>query len=205
MSNLQSLRYRLRGSIAHWFEIPAAKVLARLKLTPSAVTLAGLALAMAAAWLIVIGWFWQAAVVAAISALFDLLDGGLARYTGKTSKRGALLDSSADRVQEGVILGGFALYFATSNTQWQSWWGVLVVLAAFGGSMMVSYVRARAEGLGVKGTAGFFTRPERVAVTIATLVAGAFFAPLLFWGVVVLAIGSWTSAIWRFVGAWREL
>ncbi len=133
-----------------------------------------------------------------VGSAFDLLDGGIARATGRVSKRGALMDSVFDRMAELAVLLGLAVYFSSGPGASQA--GVLLAFVAMAGSLMVSYVRARAEGLGVKGTAGFLTRPERVAVMVVCLVAGYPMAAL--W---ILGAGTPLSAAWRFIDAWRAL
>ncbi len=198
MLNLQQIRYSIRHAIERWFEDPVTTVLARLKVTPSALTVLGLLLSGAAAYFAATGTFWVSGILVAGGALLDLLDGGLARKTGTASKQGALLDSTADRIQEGAILMGLLVYYVVNPEQPRI--GAILSFVAFGGSLMVSYVRARAEGLGDSGTAGFFTRPERVAVTVIFLIIGI---PLVaLW---ILSIGAWLSALWRFFASWNAL
>ena len=127
-----------------------------------------------------------------------LLDGGIARSTGKVTKRGALTDSVFDRVSEIAVLAGLGMYYVNGDDADST--GVFLAFVATGGSLMVSYVRARTEGLGEKGTAGFLTRPERIVITVAGLVLGYPLAVL--W---VLGVGTPLSAIWRFIASWRAL
>jgi len=133
-----------------------------------------------------------------VGSVFDLLDGGIARATGTVSKRGALMDSVFDRVSELAVLLGLAMYFVSGADE--SELAVLLAFVAMSGSTMVSYVRARAEGLGVKGTAGFMTRPERIAVLVICLILGNPMAAL--W---ILGVGTPLSAAWRFIDAWRAI
>ena len=186
----------MRGALAKWFEQPAATFLARIGFTPNRATLAGLALAFGATYLAAEGLFWQAGLVNAAGALFDMLDGAIARQKNVVSKRGALLDSSADRVAEGALLVGLAWHYSDVFTYDRT--AVLLAFMAFGGSMMVSYVRARAEGLGFKGTSGFLTRPERVVIITAGLIIGQ--PKIALW---ILAIGTPISALHRFWAEWR--
>ncbi|MEX0761103.1 MAG: CDP-alcohol phosphatidyltransferase family protein [Dehalococcoidia bacterium] len=196
MPNLQAARYAARGAVARWFEEPASLALARIGFTPNLATLAGLLLAGAAAYWAAVGEFLIAGVFVAAGSTFDMLDGGIARRTGRVSKRGALLDSVADRVAEGLVLLGLLIYF--SNPATFSRTGVILAFVALAGSLMVSYVRARAEGLGYKGTAGFLTRPERVVITTVSLLLGYPLAAL--W---ILAVGTPLSALHRFWAEWR--
>ncbi len=198
MADLQSLRYRLRGSVTKWFERPAVSFLVALKFTPSVATALGLGIALIAAYFVYQGEFFIAGFLVLFSSVFDLLDGGIARATGRVSKRGAMMDSVFDRVSELAVLVGLAMYYTSGPDADQL--GVLLAIIAMSGSFMVSYVRARAEGLGVKGTAGFLTRPERVVVMVVCLLLG--YPMVSLW---ILGVGTPLSAIWRFVDAWRAI
>jgi CDP-diacylglycerol--glycerol-3-phosphate 3-phosphatidyltransferase len=198
LADLQSIRYGLRGSVTKWFERPAVSLLVALKFTPSAATFVGLLIAVIAAYFVYEGEFLIGGILVLVGSAFDLLDGGIARATGSVSKRGALMDSVFDRVSELAVLLGFAMYFVSGPGESQL--GVLLAFVAMSGSTMVSYVRARAEGLGVKGTAGFMTRPERVAILVVCLILGYPMAAL--W---ILGVGTPLSAAWRFIDAWRAI
>jgi CDP-diacylglycerol--glycerol-3-phosphate 3-phosphatidyltransferase len=198
LADLQSIRYGLRGSVTKWFERPAVSLLVTLKFTPSAATFVGLAIAVIAAYFIGEGEFLIGGILVLVGSAFDLLDGGIARATRSVSKRGALMDSVFDRVSELAVLLGFAMYFVSGADESQP--AVLLAFVAMSGSTMVSYVRARAEGLGVKGTAGFMTRPERVAILVVCLILGYPMAAL--W---ILGVGTPLSAAWRFIDAWRAI
>jgi len=198
LPDLQSLRYRLRGSVTRWFERPVVSILVALKFTPSVATALGLVIAVIAAYFVYQGEFFIGGVLVLFSSVFDLLDGGIARATGRVSKRGALMDSVFDRVSELTVLIGLAMYYTSGSDANQL--GVLLAFVAMSGSLMVSYVRARAEGLGVKGTAGFLTRPERVVIMVVCLLIGYPMASL--W---ILGVGTPLSAAWRFIDAWRAI
>ena len=198
MADLQSLRYGLRGSVTKWFERPAVSFLVALKFTPSVATAIGLGIALIAAYFVYQGEFFIAGFLVLFSSVFDLLDGGIARATGRVSKRGAMMDSVFDRVSELAVLVGLAMYYTSGPDADQL--AVLLAIIAMSGSFMVSYVRARAEGLGVKGTAGFLTRPERVVVMVVCLLLG--YPMVSLW---ILGVGTPLSAIWRFVDASRAI
>ena len=161
-------------------------------------TVIGMLIALVAAYYVSQGDFVLGGILVLVGAVFDLLDGGIARATNSVSKRGALTDSVFDRISELALLTGLGMYYTSGVDADQT--GVLLAFAAVGGSLMVSYVRARAEGLGAKGTAGFLTRPERIVVTVAGLVLGYPMAVL--W---ILGIGTTLSAAWRFIDAWRAI
>lgn len=161
-------------------------------------TVIGMLIALVAAYYVSQGDFVLGGILVLAGAVFDLLDGGIARATNSVSKRGALTDSVFDRISELALLIGLGMYFTSGVDADET--AVLLAFAAVGGSLMVSYVRARAEGLGAKGTAGFLTRPERIVVTVIGLVLGYPMAVL--W---ILGIGTPLSAAWRFVDAWRAI
>jgi CDP-diacylglycerol---glycerol-3-phosphate 3-phosphatidyltransferase len=169
--------------------------LARTRVTPNALTAAGVTLCVAAAVLVFfenrneILFYWLAAVVFVVGSVLDILDGALARTSGKGTPFGAFLDSTTDRVSEGVVLGAIALVFARHRDLV----GVGLAFAAVAGSFLVSYTRARAEALGLRGDVGIGSRAERVVV----ITVGLVFAP---WGALVWAIGVLTATAWFTVG-----
>lgn len=172
---------------------PLVSLLARAGVTPTAVTLFGLLLNVAAAVVIGSGRAALGGVVLLIAAVCDGLDGALARRTGRVSRFGAFLDSTVDRIDETVVLGGIAFFFFRENGLDAAFWGVLVLLA-LGGSLITSYTRARAEGLGLECKVGWFERPERVAVTVLGLLVGG---QVLHVAVVVLTVFSWYTVLQR--------
>ncbi len=157
-----------RQAVADYIERPVARLLARLGLTPNLVTLAGLAIAGAGAYMIAIGHWWGGGLIVLFAGVFDLFDGALARATGKVSDFGALLDSTIDRVSEAVVLLGLLAYYLSTDDDL----GSILVYVALVGSIMVSYMRARSEGLGIDCKVGVMTRPERVAAIGIGLIVG---------------------------------
>jgi CDP-diacylglycerol--glycerol-3-phosphate 3-phosphatidyltransferase len=136
------------------------------RLTPNAISLTGFALNMAAAGLIVGRLFFLAGVAFIVGSVMDTLDGRYSRMSGKGTPFGAFLDSTLDRLEEGVVLTAVGAYFAARHNQA----AVAAVVAAVLGSLMVSYTRARAEALGVACKVGLATRPVRVVILSAGLV-----------------------------------
>ena len=160
---------------------PFVRLLIRMGVTPNTVTTIGLLgnLAAAARFVYAALTAWPgelhyglvtlAGAVTIAFSLFDMLDGQVARLGGMTSRFGALYDSVLDRYCELLTLGGIAYYLICTGYAW----GALITFLALIGSVMVSYVRARAEGLGIECKVGFMQRPERVVVTsLGALAAG---------------------------------
>jgi CDP-diacylglycerol--glycerol-3-phosphate 3-phosphatidyltransferase len=196
---LQRARNALRSGVTRYFEQPFAAALARLGVSPNVATLLGLLLAGAAAYFAATGRFPPAGLLVFAAALFDLIDGALARRAGLVTKRGAFLDSNADRVSESAVLLGLAVHFVQPGVADRT--ATILCFVALAGSLMVSYVRARAEGLGLGGDSkfdGFFTRAERVGIVAVGLVAGQ--PVIALW---VLAVGTPLSALQRFWSIWR--
>ena len=152
-------RNSVRNLINKYIELPVVSVLSKLGVSPSFVTMTGLFFAIIAAALICFEYLWIGALVMLFGGILDMFDGALARATDTVSRFGGFLDSVVDRISEAVILAGVLGYFlVNSETS-----GVFLAFSAFAGSIMVSYCRARAEGLGVECSVGIMTRPERVA------------------------------------------
>ncbi|HEY5317875.1 MAG TPA: CDP-alcohol phosphatidyltransferase family protein [Solirubrobacteraceae bacterium] len=136
------------------------------RLTPNAISLTGFALNLAAAGLVVGRFFFLAGVAFIVGSIMDTLDGRYSRMSGKGTSFGAFLDSTLDRLEEGIVLTAVAAYFASRHDQL----AVAAVVAAALGSLMVSYTRARAEALGVACKVGLATRPVRVVILSVGLV-----------------------------------
>ncbi|HLY49230.1 MAG TPA: CDP-alcohol phosphatidyltransferase family protein [Solirubrobacteraceae bacterium] len=136
------------------------------RLTPNAISLTGFALNLAAAALVVERFFFLAGVAFIAGSIMDTLDGRYSRMSGKGTPFGAFLDSTLDRLEEGVVLAAVGAYFAARHNQV----AVAAVVAAVLFSLMVSYTRARAEALGVECKVGLATRPVRVVILSAGLI-----------------------------------
>jgi len=136
------------------------------RLTPNAISLTGFALNLAAAGLVVGRYFFLAGVAFIVGSVMDTLDGRYSRMSGKGTPFGAFLDSTLDRLEEGIVLAAVAAYFASRHNQL----AVAAVVLAVLFSLMVSYTRARAEALGVECKVGLATRPVRVVILAAGLV-----------------------------------
>ncbi|WP_248361106.1 CDP-alcohol phosphatidyltransferase family protein [Anaeromyxobacter oryzae] len=185
------------GGWAYWVTRPMHDAAARLGLTPNAVTAYGLVLNVLAGLAASQGaWGW-AGVLLVWGSIGDLLDGELARSTGQQSPAGAFLDSNLDRVSEIALFAGFAVAFPDRA-------GVGWAVAALSGSVMVSYARARGEGLGVACPTFGLERPHRVVLLMAALLAAAFLEPVRAVALVegacaLIAVGAGATALGRMV------
>jgi CDP-diacylglycerol--glycerol-3-phosphate 3-phosphatidyltransferase len=175
------------------------------RLTPNAISLTGFALNLAAAALVVDRLFFLAGAAFIVGSVMDTLDGRYSRMSGKGTPFGAFLDSTLDRLEEGIVLTAVAAYFASRHDQL----AVAAVVAAVLGSLMVSYTRARAEALGVACKVGLATRPVRVVILSAGLVfargASLGHFQLLAPAVYVLAVLTVLTTIQRIVHVRGEL
>jgi CDP-diacylglycerol--glycerol-3-phosphate 3-phosphatidyltransferase len=135
------------------------------RLTPNAISLTGFALNLVAAAFVLKEWFVLAAVAFIVGSVMDMLDGRYSRMSGKGTPFGAFLDSTLDRIEEGVVLAAIAAYFAKRGDDL----AVGAVVLSVVGSYMVSYTRARAEAIGVECKVGVATRPVRVVILSAGL------------------------------------
>jgi CDP-diacylglycerol--glycerol-3-phosphate 3-phosphatidyltransferase len=179
--------------------------LARTRITPNALTASGVLLCGAASVIVLfegrneILFYWLAALVFVVGSLLDILDGALARAGGKTTPFGAFVDSTTDRVSEGFMLTAIAYVLATQHRPVF----VAVAMAAVAGSFLVSYTRAKAEALGLRGDVGIGSRAERVVV----ITAGLVLAPwgVLPWALVLLACTAWVTVVQRILHVRKQL
>ena len=161
----------LRQALHHRFEralAPLAALLHRLGASADQISVTGFVLNVAAAALVVTGDLVAAGALYLFAGLLDLLDGVLARTGGRPTRFGAFLDSTLDRASEGVVFAAIAYRFAAEGSALDA---SIVVLALLG-SFLVSYVRARAEGLGAECRVGIATRAERVVLVALGLLSG---------------------------------
>jgi CDP-diacylglycerol--glycerol-3-phosphate 3-phosphatidyltransferase len=144
-------------------------------------------------------FFWTGAVVFVIGSLLDILDGALARVGGKQTQFGAFMDSTLDRTSEAFMLGAIGLVFMRDGYEL----ALALAIAAIAGSFLVSYTRAKAEALGLRGDVGIGSRAERVVV----ITAGLVLAPwgVLPWAIALLAAAAWFTVLQRVLHVRREL
>jgi CDP-diacylglycerol--glycerol-3-phosphate 3-phosphatidyltransferase len=185
---------------------PIGDFLVRKRVNPNSITTVGTLCSIAGGVIYATGHIMTAGWVLGLTALFDVLDGTVARRTGRSTIFGAFYDSTLDRVADGAVLGGLAIFFARNHLHHliPSWAGtpmVGVTLLGIIGTFLTSYTRARAESLGIDAKVGIMQRPERVTLLSAPQ---AFFG-LVFNGwvliaiVVLLSVTAWITAIQRIV------
>jgi CDP-diacylglycerol---glycerol-3-phosphate 3-phosphatidyltransferase len=180
--------------------------LERTRLTPDVLTAAGVALSIAGAVAVYFeergwGFFWLGAGLFVVGSILDILDGALARSRGAGSQFGAFIDSTVDRVGEAFMLGAIALALMREELQW----GVALAFAALAGSFLVSYTRARAEALGLRGDVGIGSRAERVVVITSGLVLAPAHELVLPATIALLAATAWVTVVQRVLAVRSQL
>lgn len=204
------LERMFRGKISVFLSLVARKLVS-IGVTANMITLIGFCVNVLAAFFLATGRLVLAGVLILFGGTFDMLDGAAARAAPKSSESGALLDSVVDRYSEGAVFLGALIYFYVN----EKLNGVVLVFAAMIGSILVSYVRARAEGLRIECKVGFMQRPERIAVlafgTLMQGLVGNHFQVVQSSGLVliaviaILAITSHITAVHRLVFSLCEL
>ena len=196
LSRLRPIPNRLKNSYLSSLD-PLVEFSTRLNVHPNTYTTIGFLLGCAAAYFVASGYQRIGASLILLSGVFDSIDGKLARHTGKVTKFGALYDSTLDRYAEVIFFFGMAFYFIKFGWYLPS----AAVALALGGSMMVSYVRARAEGLGFECKVGLLQRAERL---LLLGIGGLIHVYTFIAAVWIIAVLSNVTAIQRIVHVWRE-
>ncbi len=179
---------------------PIARAVARTGITPNGVTALGFIGNVVAAVLVATGRLPLAGIVMLIASGLDLIDGALARATGRVTVFGAVFDAVLDRYSEAVVLLGLLIYFADRETYLQ----VVLLFGAVTGSVLVSYVRARAEILGYSLRDGLFTRAERVILTAIALIVSAWWSGGVTIAIWLLAVITNVTALQRLYHVWQK-
>ena len=192
----EKYRISLRGILDSFLVNPILFLMLKVKLTPNAVTILGFIICCISAYYISAGSFLVGGLLVLFSGFLDIFDGALARKINQITDKGAFLDSTFDRLSESIALIGLIYYFSNSNeTNF-----VLLTSVSLVFSLLISYLRARIEGLGYNSKSGFFTRPERVLLVSLGLI---FFSPEL--TVTLLALATAAGLFHRFLIFWRIL
>ncbi len=199
----------VRKVASYYLTQPVVRILGRTSITPNAITCLGFLLAVGAAAFVITGHLFAAGLVVLISGFFDILDGALARHKNQATHFGAILDSILDRLAEAVLLLGIlALFLLTEEnsalfTLLSREWAVLLVGVALLGSLLVSYVRARAEALGLDCQVGLFTRAERVIVLALGLLLHQIAYALII-ALAIIAVFSFITIGQRLLYVWQQ-
>lgn len=206
-------------ALAHAALDPVVGGMAAIGLRPNHLTVLGFVLSVGAGYAFALGRFRTGATIAIVSGLFDILDGQLARRTNTITRFGAFFDSTLDRLADAALLLGFAWFYTFNLVDMAlnprrvianlerglepHTWAVIAMLAmlAVVGSFMVSYTRARAEGLGLECKVGWFERPERIVLIILMGFAGI--GPAIPAGLLILAGLSFATAFQRMAHVWK--
>ncbi len=179
----------------HHLAEPVARVVAKTRLTPNAVTIFGFLFNVGIAYILSTGHFLLGGLLILVAGAFDLLDGALARVTGRSTTFGALLDSSIDRYSEAVLLFGLLVYFARRQETTE----MILIFATIVGSMLISYVRARAEGLGLDAEVGLMRRTVRICTLALGLIINQVL--IILW---ILAVLTNLTVAQRLIHVWRK-
>ncbi len=188
---------KLRRGLARRFTVPIVRLIARTGVSPNTITWVGFLITVFAAIFATYGYLLASGVTVILAGLFDTLDGALARETGRVTRFGGALDSTLDRVSEAVILFGIMVFFFRAKNEPAL--PVLLACLTLIGSYLVSYIRARAEGLGLKCEVGISTRPERVVITALGLIFNQVVVAL-----VIVAVTSFFTAGQRLLYVWQQ-
>lgn len=184
------MRARFKGVLD-----PVAAFLNRLGLMPNTVTLIGLAGNLVGAYFLARGFFLVGGLLVLVMGVIDALDGTMARLRGERSDFGAFVDSVTDRYSELLIFGGLLIYYSLHDNLWMA----IMTFGAAAGSVLVSYVRSRAESLGFQAKVGLLTRMERYLVLAPSLLFG-----VPWFGVIVIAILGNATAFQRILAVRRQ-
>lgn len=173
------------------------KIVARTNLTPNALTFIGLGLNIVVAAVIASGNLVLGGVLLLLAGGWDALDGAVARATDQITRFGTFLDSTFDRYSDAVVLGGVLIYFTRTDAGTLP---IVLTYTAIVGSLIISYIRAKAEIIGIRGNVGFAQRLERVIILAAALLISR---PE--WGVWILAILTQVTAAHRLIHVWLTM
>ncbi|HQE91612.1 MAG TPA: CDP-alcohol phosphatidyltransferase family protein [Anaerolineae bacterium] len=199
---MERAKVKQYDSLTDWLRIqasvvthPIARILEKLGLHPNTVTILGFLLNIGAGAILASGHLLWGGVFLLIASSVDALDGALARVSGAKSRFGAFLDSTLDRLSEGALFFGLLVWLV----QQRATWDIYLVFVILLGSVMVSYIRARAEGVGYECKVGILTRLERVVVLGAGLIIGWVRPTLIF-----MAVFTWITVFQRLWYVYRE-
>ena len=187
-------RIKMKSTIARFFTEPIAKMLIFFRLNANLITFLGTVICITSAYFVTEGKFITAGLIFFGGSILDLFDGAVARLSGTASRFGAYFDSLMDRIGESVLLMGLLIYCTRNGDDF----GAYLTFGTLAISLLVSYSRARAEGIKVEGDVGLLGRPERVIVLTLGLLTGLYAYALD----IIIDLGALTIAQ-RFFHVWR--
>jgi CDP-diacylglycerol--glycerol-3-phosphate 3-phosphatidyltransferase len=184
---------------------PAISFLARHNVSPNTITTVGTILTVAAGVVYATGHIMTAGWIMGVTAFFDVLDGQVARRTGRSTVFGAFYDSTLDRVADGALMAGLTVFYAT-NPVHHNIYMMVVCLVGIIGTFLVSYTRARAESLGIDAKVGVMQRPERIVLLSAPqALFGLFWNGWVLMGIIILlTVTAWITAVQRIAFVHRN-
>lgn len=185
----------LSEKFSHLLDKPLTPLARAFPVNPNIVTFIGMIITSLSGFIIPINLFWGGIFILAGGA-FDLIDGVIARVNGRATKFGALLDSTMDRIADGFIFLGISWYFFIVGSEI----GLIITLLCMIASFLISYVRARAEGIGVSCNVGIIERPERLIILAFGCLTSLISATLL-----ILTVLSWITVIQRIIYARKKI
>jgi CDP-diacylglycerol---glycerol-3-phosphate 3-phosphatidyltransferase len=183
---------------------PAVSFLARHNVSPNTITTVGTLLTVAAGVVYATGHIMSAGWLMSVTAVFDVIDGQVARRTGRSTVFGAFYDSTLDRVADGALMAGLTVFYATSPVH-HNIYMVVVCLVGIIGTFVVSYTRARAESLGIDAKVGVMQRPERIVLLSAPqALFGLFWNGWVLMGIIILlTVTACITAVQRIAFVYR--
>ena len=196
MTNLTEIR----RTAARWITEPLKTVLVKSRLKPNNLTWIALAISMIAAWAIATNQLVIGGFLVLLSGLFDILDGALARLTNQATRFGALLDSTFDRISDAIVFLGLLLLYIRSEGLME----IVLIFLALIAALLTSYVRARAEGLGVNCPVGLFTRTERVIILALGLLLNPLCKFSILIALAILIVLGFVTVGQRLVYVWQQ-
>ena len=192
---------KVRHTLAQRISKFPAMLLAKAGISPNALTVFGFTMTLGVAWVLSTGHFFLSGFLVLLSGSLDFLDGALARATGRSTKFGAFLDSTLDRFSDAALFLGLLAYYASQGSHYLE---IVLIGAALTGSLVTSYTRARAEGLGLKDEVGVFTRTERIILLAIGLIIGHWHSDAMTVVLWIIAVLSNLTALQRIYHVWRQ-
>ena len=192
---------KLRPGLGRLLTEPIVRLIARTGISPNALTITGFLLNALVAGVLAGGYLFLGGFLVLFAGWFDMLDGALARISGKSTRFGTLLDSTVDRFSEAVVFLGLLVFYLAQGATLE----ILLIYFTIVGSIMVSYVRARAEGLGLRSEVGLFARPERVILLALGLLLSRISPVALLVVLWILAVGTMITVLHRLIHTWRQM